>query len=188
MNFTTYLQKDKWLALKYRNNKICYNPSIGNFLYYKKGFYQNIIGINNDNLILEKLVNYKSIISRNEKIKTLIILPNKAYCNFFENNLKKKQFAEHFDFIFKHKVELTLEHKKSQAIFKEHFDLMVVKEDITLEWLTKKRYQFNAEYSIYIHNMILEDHVYEFLIEGKFTDISTLFPFNHKYFSNSLRK
>ena len=158
------INKDIWITFRKSNRKICYNPSFPNFLHYKKGFYLNIMGIKNDVLILNKIKENKELITKNSKVKIPFILPNKSFEQHLENDLKIYKFYNNFEVTFKTKTEITLDQNQNKKTEKEKYDIVYIKGDHSLNWISKKKYKIKSNYFIYIHTSELEDKHYDFLI------------------------
>ena len=163
MNFL--FKRDQWLRIN-DDIKICYNPTPANLLLYKQAFFQNVIGMKREYIIFEEISFFKKIITNNDKIKTLIVLPNRGYCISFEQDLRKSGFYEHFDFTLKHKTQITLQNKKNNPIEDEVYDLIFIKEDVTIEWLMKKKISLNGTFYIFLHNNFLTLKSYQYLLNN----------------------
>ena len=75
-------------------------------------------------------------------------------------------FYEHFDFTLKHKTQITLQNKHNNLIENEVYDLVFVKEDVTIEWLMKKKFSLNGTFYIFLHNNFLTLKSYQHLLNN----------------------
>ncbi len=157
-------KRDWWIKPVTYDKTICYNPFPETFYFYKIGFFKHNMGFKNEHVILEEFLQYKNTFFKNRKVKALFILPNKAYCEFMKINLENANFFNDIDFSFKHKIEITLQNNKGFNIENEFYDLIFIKEDITLEWLAKKNINLNSTFKIYLHNGALTSKAYSHLL------------------------
>ena len=146
---------------KKKNIQVCYNPAMPHFLLHKQGFFKHILQENDTLDIFEELAQYKSILTNDNKIKTLVISQNKVSCKFLEEQYKKQSFYEHFDFVFKHKTQITGQNKQNNFIENEEYDLVFVYEGNTIKWLFKNKIKLNSNFYIYFHVEQMPSKIYQ---------------------------